>query len=275
MSGFLTEDDFDKASSMLESSFPVEDDGDGFIGEPVDTEDQETLDDIKETSVASEDVEVDSGGEEEYAEGHRVPYNRFKSVVEARNEYKGEIETLRERNRELEAYLASKPSAPEGHESASTESEDYDYGLDFDDDTGVDGYDDGRVNQLEKQMHELRVQGYKQQLMRDMDTIKERYPNVPPESVLQAVANDPKTNVFQVAETFSTFLAEREEAAVQRYLKDNPQGAGRSPEAAPRPRSAGSGNSPRDSRAPKSNRPKHMKDVRNALLEHIRDNNIF
>ena len=275
MSGFLSEDDFQKADGMIKDAFPVEDDGDGFIGEPIETASEEPEEDIEESSVAfdEEDVNQEDSGEEQYADSHRVPYQRFKSVLDARNEYKDEIESLRERNRELEAYLSSKPSSP-GREPEENLYDDDD-GFDFDDDGFEDldvGYDDKRVKQLEGQMHDLRVQHYKQQLMRDMEVIRDKFPNVPTESILKAVANDPSTNVFQVAESFNSFLVEREEAAIQRYIKENPQAA---PDAAPRPRKSGGASKPGSSRVPKNKRPKHLKDVRNALLNHIRDNNLF
>lgn len=281
MSGFLSEESFEKANSMIEEAFPVEDDGDGFVGEPIEAQAEEPTEDIEESSEPDEqDVKTEgSGEEEEYADGHRVPYNRFKSVLDARNEYKDEITSLRERNRQLETYLASKKSSPDPEPESDDYSYDDDYGLggDNDDSYGLEsGYDDGRVKQLETQMHDLRVQHHRQQLVRDMGVIKERFPNVPPESVLQAVANDPNTNVFQVAETFNSFLVEREEAAIQRYLKDNPSASlQETPQAAPRPRKSGGGEAPGSSRVPRDKRPKHMKDVRHALLNYVKDNNIF
>lgn len=279
MSGFLSEESFEKADSMIKEAFPVEDEGDGFVGEPIETQEEEPAEDIEESSEPDEqDVKTEgSGEEEEYAEGHRVPYNRFKSVLDARNEYKDEITSLRERNRQLEAYLATKKPEPEPEPESSDYSYDDDYGLGDDNDYGLESsYDDGRMNQLETQIHDLRVQHHRQQLVKDMEIIKERFPGVPPESVLQAVASDPNTNVFQVAETFHSFLVEREEAAIQRYLKDNPTASPQeTPQAAPRPRKSGGGEAPGSSRVPKDRRPKQMKDVRHALLNYVKDNNIF
>jgi hypothetical protein len=279
MSGFLSAEDFDKADELIRETMPIDSDGDGFIGEPVEAKAETEPDDVDEPSEnLEEDVKTDGEdtGEEEHTQGHRVPYNRFKSVLDARNEYKGEIETLRERNRELEVYLASKPSAPE-HSEEDTELYGGDLGYEDEYGNSLDsGFDDKRVKDLESQMHDLRVQHHKQQLVRDMGTIKEKFPNVPPESILQAVANDPNIDVFQVAETFNSFLAEREEAAIQRYLKENPEAAAlAAPKAAPRPRSSGSGESPGSSRVPKDKRPRQMKDVRNALLNYVKENNIF
>ena len=277
MSGFLNDGDFDKADQMIRDSFPdVEEEAEGFIGEPIETKEADDTTDEDTSEALDSDVKEEDGAsfeaeEEEGTPGHRVPYKRFKSVLDARNDFKGEIDTLRERNRELEAYLASKPSSPE----PEAESEDYEFGYEEEsDDLDLDygGYDNKKVEQLEKQMHDIRVSQHKQKLMQDMEVIRERFPNVPPESVLQAVANDPSTNMFQVAETFNSFLVEREEAAIQRYLKDNPTAA---PAAAPRPRQSGGGDSPGSSRVPKDKRPKQMKDVRHALLNYVKDNNIF
>jgi hypothetical protein len=280
MSGFLNDGDFDKADQMIRDSFPdVEEEAEGFIGEPIETKEADDTTDEDTSEALDDDVKEEDGAsleatEEEDTPGHRVPYKRFKSVLDARNDYKGEIDTLRERNRELEAYLASKPSSPE----PEAESDDYEFGYEEDDDLDLDygGYDNKKVEQLEKHVHEIRVAQHKQKLIRDMEVIKERFPNVPPESVLQAVANDPSTNMFQVAETFNSFLVEREEAAIQRYLKEHPEAAQQAaPDAAPRPRKSGGGDSPGSSRVPKEKRPRQMKDVRHALLNYVKNNNIF
>jgi hypothetical protein len=275
MSGFLSEDSLEKADSLIQEAFPIDDDGDGFVGDPVETQAEEPTEDIEASSESLESDVKEEGGEEEYAEGHRVPYNRFKSVLDARNGYKDEIESLRERNRQLETYLSSKPSEPQKEEEDLSLFED-DFQLEDDYGLSDSGYDNKRVSQLETQMHDMRVDHYKQQLTRDMDIIKEKYPSVPPESVLKAVANDPSTNVFQVAETFHNFLVEREEAAIQRYLKENPGASVEaSPKAAPRPRKSGGSDAPGSSRVPKDKRPRQMKDVRHALLNYVKDNNIF
>ena len=168
MSGFLSEDDLEKADSLIQESFPIDDDGDGFVGEPIETKAEEPDEDIEASSENIESDVKEEGGEEEYAEGHRVPYNRFKSVLDARNGYKDEIESLRERNRQLETYLSSKPSEPKAEEDDLS----FDDDLNFEDSYGTDdlsGYDDGRVSNLETQMHDLRVQQHKHQLMKDMD----------------------------------------------------------------------------------------------------------
>ena len=181
MSGFLSGEDFEKADGLIRDTFPVEDDGDGFIGEPIEGQEESieardnTLDEERSSQSPDEDVKQSSDESEEGA-GHRVPYSRFKSVLDARNDYKGEIESLRERNRELENYLSSKPAQKETKQEFEDYSDDFSYG----DDLGLDDYsgyeqDDGRVKQLENQMHDLRVQHYKQQLMKDLDVITKDY----------------------------------------------------------------------------------------------------
>ena len=86
MSGFLSEEAFDKADSMIKEAFPSEDDGDGFVGEPIETQAEEPVEDIEDTSSALDDVNLSGEeGEEEYADGHKIPYKRFKSVLDARN----------------------------------------------------------------------------------------------------------------------------------------------------------------------------------------------
>ena len=48
MSGFLSGEDFEKADGLIRDTFPVEDDGDGFIGEPIEGQEEsiEAKDDV-------------------------------------------------------------------------------------------------------------------------------------------------------------------------------------------------------------------------------------
>ena len=77
----------------------------------------------------------------------------------------------------------------------------------------------------------------------------EAYPGVPREVLLQAVVADPDAAVIKVAESYSTHLAQIEEAAIARYLEENPapavetQEVAEKPKAAPRPTRSGAADS--------------------------------
>ena len=268
MSGFLNDEQMARASEMLSDDPPVE----------VELEEEAAQEAIPDesSSEAAEDVnqgsEESEKEEEEFDSGHRVPYKRFRSVLEARNDARSELDALRERNRELERTLLEKPKS----RSSDSEHDYSSYDDPEEDPYEPSGYEDPglkKFENLEQQIHELKVQDHTRQLMRELETVQEKYPNVPPTAVLDAVAQNPDLDMLEAAEAFNSFLADREEAAIQRYLKDNPTSSD-APEAAPRP-AVSSGSGLNAGRVSKDKRPKKMKDVRDALLYYVKEHNIF
>ena len=78
MSGFLSGEDFEKADGLIRDTFPVEDDGDGFIGEPIEAQEEsieaknDVLDEEEPSQSPDEDVKQSSDESEDGA-GDRVP----------------------------------------------------------------------------------------------------------------------------------------------------------------------------------------------------------
>ncbi len=161
--------------------------------------------------------EYHDDSEDEYADdedGHSVPYNRFSQVIAARNELAGEVEQLQA---QLEALQNSPPPqqqapAPEQRDSYADQSHDYDDMADI---------SDPRFAALEGQMHELAVQQEEVKLENELAAVAEQFPDVDQEFLLNAVIDDPETDVLALAQEYTLRVAEIEEAAVARYLADN------------------------------------------------------
>ena len=190
----------------------------------------------QETTTASsvdDDNTAPSSGEDG---GHRVPYKRFKSVVEARNEYQNEVETLREQLQSYEERLAS--ARDRGTPEIETNS-DWDW-LDSygDDETTETEQTDGRYDQLNSRIENFEMFQAEQMLEKEIAHVSQEYPGVPEQVLLQAVVNDPDVALRKVAEAYSSFVASTEEQAIARYLETNP-----APTPAPRAKSS-TGSSP-------------------------------
>ena len=88
-------------------------------------------------------------------EGHRVPYKRFKSVVEARNEYQSEVESLREQLQSYEERLASARSRDTTEEVAES---DWDWLDSYGDDEGTETNEtDYRYDQLNSRIENFEL----------------------------------------------------------------------------------------------------------------------
>lgn len=192
---------------------------------------------------------------EEDASGHRVPYNRFKQMVDARNTLRDEATEMRQRLATLEekANIAEQVrSVLPQQQPAQQAQKPEDRGLfeDLLDDLegppqpqGVDP----RIDALMERMQQQEVALARRELEVEIATATEAHPGVPRSVLLQAVVADPNTPVMSVAESYSTHLAQIEEAAIARYLQENPVATEaeakeviEEAKAAPRPTKAGS-----------------------------------
>jgi len=179
--------------------------------------------------------------EEEVQPGHRVPYTRFREVIEARNQFKTESAELKAQLTQLReqaqrqapqsapAQVASQPQA-DGDEAWLKEL------------LGEGGSDDKSApdpafQQLSARIHETEVALARQSLEVEISTALQKYPSANRGAILQAVAQNPSISAEDVAEQYSSWVAQVEEGAISRYLKDNPAAA--KPAAAPRPAKTG------------------------------------
>jgi len=152
--------------------------------------------------------------EEDEGEGHNVPYKRFRKVIESRNQLKGEIDYLK---KEIEQLKSSPRQSDRDFERSSNAVEkEYEDALE-----NLLNPEGRKVKDLEKRMFDFEVAQEKVKLNEDLRVIREKYPDVPEQFVLQAILQDPSLNTLQVAEQYSLFLGQIEEQGIAKYLKKN------------------------------------------------------
>ena len=193
---------------------------------------------------------------EEEASGHRVPYSRFKQMVEARNnlrveasEMKARLEALEEQAKIAQQVRSVLPQQQPVQQAQQQEERGL-FGELLDDLEGEPQQQaaDPRIDALMERVQQQEVATARRELEIEVASAMEAYPGVPRQVLLQAVVADPNAAVIQVAESYSTHLAQIEEAAIARYLQENPlassdevaEAVADTPKAAPRPTRGGS-----------------------------------
>lgn len=227
--GFLSSDDTEALGAFLaeeseeevvseeledptESSDPTED-----VNEEVETGEEEAQE------AQSYEAEDSPAEEEEPTPGHRVPYDRFKQVLEARNVYRDEINHLNAQMEELQGQLETRQQTPAAAPQAAPASEEDKW---LDDilgstDSNPDAYKQ-QFQAIEDRMYQQEVQMARHDLEYEVADAMDEYPGVPREVMLKAVANDPSVTAHEVAESYSSWVAEIEEAALADYISENP-----------------------------------------------------
>ena len=226
--GFLNADEVDVLGDLLNEEF-----NDEPTPEPepeVQAESSEPTEDVNDQVETGEEAleaqapeEADSATEEpEHTPGHRVPYDRFKQVLEARNGYKGEIEHLRAQMAELQGELDARQQTPAAAPQAAQKSEE-DQWLDnlLQEPDGQDALAP-HLQAIEERMYQQEVQMARYDLEAEIAQAEATFPGVPREVMLNAVANDPSISAIEVAEGYSSWVAQVEEAALADYIAANP-----------------------------------------------------
>lgn len=210
--------------------------------------------------------------EESDNEGHNVPYKRFKKVIESRNQLKGEIDYLK---KEIE-QLKSQPrqSDREFERSSNAIEREYEDALE-----NLLDPSSSKVKDLEKRMFAFEVAQEKVKLNDDLRKVRETYPDVPEQFVLQAILQDPTLDTLKVAEQYSLFLGQIEEQGIAKYLKNNGSGQSQAQQkvvpAVPR-RLNGTGGATNDQQASFGGvqKPKDLKSAKLAVLDFLKKNPI-
>jgi len=192
--------------------------------------DDNSTDDSKEEQSTSSDDDEDDGG-------HAIPYNRFKSVVDARNKFKDSNSALEKQIAELKAKLedVSKPKNVE-----EPDADEDDWLNDVFGDEKDDNSDDARYASLESRIAQFEQERATQTLSAELQVALVQYPDVPESFLLNAVVNDPTVNILGVAEQYTTWMSSVQEGAVNKYLTSQKEA---SAPAAPHRPSAGGGGS--------------------------------
>ena len=212
--------------------------------------------------------------EEEVQPGHRVPYTRFKEVIEARNQFKTETAELKAQLEQLREQAQRQASQPAPVQAAPQPKADDDEAwlkelLGEDEPTAQKSVDPA-LQQLSARLHETEVALARQSLEAEVGAAIQKYPSATRDVILQAVAQNPSLSAESVAEQYSAWMAQVEEEAIARYLKDNPAAA--KPAAAPRPAKSGAVEAPVSSEAAK---PKNVKEGSEALRAFLKGGNPF
>ena len=241
--------------------------------------------------------------------GQKVPYGRFKNVLEARNRFKSQASKyqtdLKSQNTkidELQKQLANLQSRPAPVPVAAPQTTEDSTDTWLDDLLGTGDEPDQQtaeaaaatkkwrnehqqnLTSMNSRMYQYEVKQAQRELESEIGDITRRYPDLNPRDLAQLVVNDPSVNLYEAAETFMTYKATIVEPAIARYLKENPratvQEAAVATQAAPAavapPRTDGSRSSGGSVASPEAaDRPRNLKEARNALKQYFAGTNPF
>ena len=190
-------------------------------------------------------AEDSPAAEEEVPSGHRVPYDRFKQVLESRNQFRDERAGLEAEIERLRAPPAPAPAPVQAAPQADTDDAWLERYLAGEDDPAP-AQDNAKLNEFQDRLYNTEVQLARQQLEVEVGAALQKFPSVPRDVILQAVANNPSATAEAVAEQYSSWVAGVEEKAISAYLEKNPSStpaeavaATQEPKAAPRPSKSG------------------------------------
>ena len=199
---------------------------------PADQPDTKT--DTGKSEEQAEAMADDGSAEEESASpGHRVPYRRFKDVLEARNKYREEVdgaqaqvEAMRRQMQSMRNEVAVmrnlQPAQPV--ESSADASDELDRLLSGAPDLPKEVQD--KLSMMEARLHQQEVHAERVRLRQEVADVTDSYDKNLTADIQQvlysAVQRDPNVDLNRVAEQYTTWLAKREEEAIARYLDANP-----------------------------------------------------
>jgi len=182
--------------------------------------------DVKQEDDTSSEVESESNSnDDESDEGHSIPYNRFKSVIEARNKFKTEKGELERQLAELQAKLENNKT-PSRAVEADDESDWFD--SIFNEDEVAEPEQD-RYSSLERRIQSFEEERGRHQLNAELEVALIQYPDVPEQVLLQAVIKDPSTDMLDVAEQWSTWMTSVKEETIAKYIKEQKTNAPATP----------------------------------------------
>ena len=265
---FLTEEQTEEVANLFKGDSVEPDNGDTNIQPEVEAQ-AEAPEPQPQTDASTEESSTPEQNEDS---GHAVPYSRFKSVIEARNELRDRTSALESQLAELQTQLESRSNPPQPQYQQRAE-DDF-FNLDEFDLDAPDPYEQ-KFQSYEQRIYEMEVANEQVKLDREINLAQRRFPDVGRDMLLQAVINDPDSDVMDVAERYSTFVNGLREQAIAEYLQANPQASAPPvvrPDAPPVVQVAGSSQA---GKVPGSNRersPKNMDEARNSLFDYLKAN---
>ena len=222
------------------------------------------------TEEASEVEQVVQSDEEVDEEGHAVPYSRFKSIIDSRNEFRNGLDEAQGRITELEEYLANvaQQSAQPREPQRKTE-DDWFESLYSDEPEVADPYAE-KYGAIENRLNELEVYKAQYQLEEEIGHAEQQYPGVPRSVMLQAVVSNPEVDVMDIAERYSTFISAVQEEAIAQYSQQAQLEAPLPPAAPPRVSNSPSGHTHNGSGH--EGPPKNLDDAKAQMFDFLKSN---
>ena len=216
-----------EAVEKEEEEPPLEDD----VSEEVEAASEEgssPIEGAEEETEATEDGGDDEKGDD--VDGHAVPYKRFQKIIQARNSFREEGETLRDKNAELIAQLEESRRAKAPKEPVEEK--------DWLDEALSDDTPD-QYAELNDRLNRFEVAQQKALLEQELSSVLEQHPNVPRELLIQAVVQNPTEKLAVVAERYSSYIAEVQEKAIAEHMKTVEVAAPVAKPGPPRPKTSG------------------------------------
>ena len=192
-----------EAVEEVEEESPLEED----VSEEVEAASEEGSSPVD--AEASEDGDEDDKGDD--ADGHAVPYKRFQKVIQARNSFREEGESLRQQIEELKAQVNQPKQARAPKEPVEEK--------DWLDEALEESQVPDQYEELNERLTRFEVSQQKALLEQELNGVLEQHPNVPRELLIQAVVQNPNENLNTVAERYSSYIAEVQEKAIAEHMK--------------------------------------------------------
>lgn len=228
--------------------------------EAVGGEEQEPEQPLEETEYAGAEPEA---ADEDSEDLHHVPYSRFKSVIDTRNDLRSQMQSMEEEllyfREQAEQSARARQYSREPEPRQSNEEDPWGYLNEGEDNSNQlpEHEGDHRIGHLEARLEQAEEGFVMRELEMEVSEASHRH-GVPTEMIYNAISTDGSLSADDIARTYNEFVHEIEEAALSRYKS----------EAAPRVRtssgptvSGGTGGHSSDS----------MDDARSRLLAFLKD----
>mgnify|MGYP003654512066 FL=1 len=243
----LSQEDQGLLADFIDGKVPADDAQESEVNPSDPAEDDQLYAEEEGDAGDSDSEDYSPADEDDPDPGHRVPYNRFKQVLDARNGFKGEIDRLSEELEQSRASHAATPAAPPRATEGKAEASEHAWLeeiLKGDDDSSKEVADKLRAefSGMNDRIYQQEVAVAGQQLEAEVEGALHSFPSVPREVIYQAVADNPDVTALQVAEHYASTVGGIEEAAIARYISENgleETESDAAPEAAPRVQSSG------------------------------------
>lgn len=200
------------------------------------------------TDVPATDETTDGGGEAEDQEAesgsqHRVPYKRFRSVIDERNAARQEAQQKAQELENLRAELERARQAGTSRREETTDETDDAWLKELlaDEDQETGGQTPKQLEQLMARVNRIEMERAKLTLDQEVAEVRATYPDVPVNVLYEAVVRNNKADLKKVGLAYTNHVNELKEQAIADYLKENPpqEKPAAKPRVAPRPGATG------------------------------------